>query len=233
MSVAAELYDLQEVDLALGRHRVRLQEIEDAIHESEELVQARQLKEEASQVVAGFRSRQTELEWEVDDVRSKASEVEAKLYGGTVRNPKELSDLDTDLKLLKGQTSRREDILLALMEEVDAADAVSQEAQATYSQLEADWKANCDQLLEEKAGLEPEVERLELQRRDVANTIDKAALNLYHVLRERRGGQAVVKVERGMCQGCRITLPMSVLQKTRIGLGLVQCVSCERILLVS
>ena len=233
MSVAAELYDLQEVDLALDRHRARLQEIEDAIPESEELVQARQLKEEAVQVVAGLRSRQTELEWDVDDVRSKASAVEAKLYGGTVRNPKELSDLDTDLKLLKGQASKREDILLALMEEVDAADAESQRAQATYSQLEADWRANCDQLLVEKAGLEPEVERLDLQRKDVANAIDRAALNLYQVLRERRGGQAIVKVERGMCQGCRISLPMSVLQKTRIGLGLVQCVSCERILLVS
>jgi predicted nucleic acid-binding Zn-ribbon protein len=36
-----------------------------------------------------------------------------------------------------------------------------------------------------------------------------------------------------MCQGCRITLPTSMLQKARAGLGLVQCVSCERILLVS
>jgi len=43
----------------------------------------------------------------------------------------------------------------------------------------------------------------------------------------------VVKVERGMCQGCRISLPMSVLQKARSGFDVVQCVSCERILYVS
>jgi predicted nucleic acid-binding Zn-ribbon protein len=43
----------------------------------------------------------------------------------------------------------------------------------------------------------------------------------------------VAHVERGMCKGCRITLPMSVLQKARAGVGLVQCVSCERILLVN
>ena len=61
-------------------------------------------------------------------------------------------------------------------------------------------------MLEEKAGLEPEVERLELQRRDIANAIDKAVLNLYRYC-ATGGGQAVVKVERGMCQGCRITLP--------------------------
>lgn len=217
----------------MDRHRARLEEIEDAIQETEELVQSRQVKEDASQVVAGLRSRLTELEWDVDDVRSKASAVEAKLYGGTVRNPKELSDLDTDLKALKGQASKREDVLLALMEEIDAADGEAREAQRTYSQLEAEWRTNCDHLLEERARLEPEVERLELERKVFAKGIDRAALSLYEVLRERRGGQAIVRVERGMCQGCRITLPMSVLQKTRIGLGLVQCVSCERILLVS
>ena len=147
MSVAAELYDLQEVDLALDRHRARLQEIEEAIQESEELVQARQLKEEASQVVAGLRSRQTELEWDVDNVRSKASEVEVKLYGGTVRNPKELSDLDTDLKLLKGRhpgvrTS------CALMGS-DTADAESQRRRRPIPSSSG-LEANRDQLLEEK-----------------------------------------------------------------------------------
>jgi predicted nucleic acid-binding Zn-ribbon protein len=43
----------------------------------------------------------------------------------------------------------------------------------------------------------------------------------------------VAVVERGLCQGCRISLPMSVVQKARAGAGLVKCVSCERILLVS
>jgi predicted nucleic acid-binding Zn-ribbon protein len=52
-------------------------------------------------------------------------------------------------------------------------------------------------------------------------------------LLERRQGRAVAKVERGMCGGCRISLPMTVLQKARSGLDVVQCVSCERILYVS
>ena len=63
--------------------------------------------------------------------------------------------------------------------------------------------------------------------------MDLAALSLYRALRERRQATAVAVVERGLCQGCRISLPMSVVQKARAGAGLVQCVSCERILLVS
>ena len=232
MTAATELFALQEIDLALDRARARLQEIDEGIQETEEMAGARQLKIEKEEVLSGLRSKQRELEWEVDQVRSKASEMEAKLYGGTVRNPKELSDLDTDVRALKAQASKREDVLLALMEEAETAEGEWRAAETEYSRIEADWSANRKVLLDEKAELEPEVQRLELQRTEQLSEIDRASLRLYEILRERRAGHAVARVEQGMCQGCRITLPMSVLQKTRTGVGLVQCVSCERILLV-
>ena len=233
MTIVAELLSLQEIDLALDRDRSRLEEIEAAMQDSEELIEARQVRAQKEEVLGGFRARQKDIEWEVDEVRAKATEMEAKLYGGTVRNPKELSDLDTDVRSLKGQASKREDSLLALMEEAEAAEAEFRVADATCAQIEADARATREQLLREKAGLEPEVARLEAQRKEQVAGIDRASLGLYELLRERRGGQAVAHVERGMCQGCRITLPMSVLQKARTGVGLVQCVSCERILLVN
>ena len=233
MTAATELFALQEIDVALDRARVRLQEIEEGMQETEELAEARRLKIEKEEALSGLRSKQRELEWEVEQVRSKASEMETKLYGGTVRNPKELSDLDTDVRSLKAQASKREDVLLALMEEAEMAETEWSAAEAEYSRIEADWNANREVLLDEKAGLEPEVQRLEQGRTEQLSEIDRASLRLYELLRERRAGQAVARVEQGMCQGCRITLPMSVLQKTRTGVGLVQCVSCERILLVN
>ena len=233
MTAVTELFALQEIDLALDRARTRLVEIEEGIQETEERAAARQAKAEKEEVLAGFRARQKDLEWEVDEVRSKASEMEAKLYGGTVRNPKELSDLDADVRSLKAQAAKREDVLLALMEEAETADAEYRGAEAEYLRIESAWQANRAGLLSERAELEPEVERLEAQRGQQIAEIGRAALGLYQLLRERRGGQAVARVDRGMCQGCRISLPMSVLQKARTGVGLVQCVSCERILLVS
>lgn len=233
MTAVTDLFALQEIDLALDRARVRLAEIEEGIQETEELAAARQVKAEKEEVLASFRARQKDLEWDVDEVRSKASEMEAKLYAGTVRNPKELSDLDADVRSLKAQAAKREDVLLALMEEAEAADAECRGAEAEYLRIESAWKANRTGLLEEKAELEPEVERLEAQRGQQVAEIGRPSLGLYQLLRERRGGQAVARVDRGMCQGCRISLPMSVIQKARTGVGLVQCVSCERILLVT
>lgn len=233
MTTAAELFALQEVDQALDRANARLAEIEEAMAEPSELIEARQRVEERRQHVSALRGRQKDLEWAVDEVRRKAVEVEGKLYGGSVRNPKELSDLQADLNSLQAQVRKREDDLLSLLVELEDAEGELARAEADCATLEAHWAEQRQRLLEEKATLEPEVQRLESVRSDRSAGADRSALNLYQTLRERRGGWAVAKVERGMCQGCRITLPMSVLQKARAGLGLVQCVSCERILFVS
>jgi len=233
MTTPAELYALQEVDLALDRAMARLVEIETALGESEELVEGRQGAEERRGRVAELRSQQTEREWAVDEARAKASVVEKKLYGGSVRNPKELEDLQADLASLQGQVRRREDALLAVLVELEDAETELRSAEAALSEVEARWQAGQERLRQEKGQLEPEIARLQEKRARQTQEMDQAVLGLYRVLRERRDGQAVARVERGMCQGCRITLPMSLLQKARSGVGLTQCVSCERILLVS
>ena len=75
--------------------------------------------------------------------------------------------------------------------------------------IEAAWKSSQEAMFLEKAKLEPEVEVLQGKRDSELEGKDRAALSLYDLLRERRGGVAVAAVERGMCQGCRISLPMS------------------------
>ena len=232
MASAADLYSLQEIDLELDRSHARLQEIEEKSQETEELKSARSLLEEREQLTRELQARQKDLEADVEQVRSKAAEVEAKLYGGKVTSPKELNDLNEDLKSLKAEAARREDKLLTLLVELDEAEAAAQEARSAYSQVEGDWREQRDQLMREKQQLEPRVQALTAERSQKGGDTDRSSLGLYELLRERKSGQAVAPVERGMCGGCRITLPMSILQKAKAGAGLVQCVSCERILYV-
>src|SRR3990170_4062781 len=98
MTTAAELYALQETDLALDRLRGRLAEIEKGLEETEDLIAACEEVEEKSRPAETLRARQKDLELAVDEVSRKASQVESKLYGGSVTSPKELQDLDADLK---------------------------------------------------------------------------------------------------------------------------------------
>ena len=233
MVTAPELYALQETDQALDKAQSRLAEIEAELVEGDEMALAREVAHEKRGAVDELRSRLSDAEWSVDEVRSKAAEVERKLYGGTVTNPKELADLDTDLKSLKRQITKREDLLLGLLVEMEEAEAQLASAKGRYADIEADWKQHQEDLLRERGQIEPQVAALQARRDVQSPSVDRLSLRLYERLRERHAGQAVAKVERGMCQGCRITLPVSILQKVRSGIDLIQCVSCERILFVS
>jgi len=233
MATAPELFALQETDQALDRAQARFAEIEAQLVESEELVSAREAVEERRKVVEELRSHLSDAETTVEDVRAKAAEVESKLYGGKITNPKELSDLDADLRSIKHLIANREDTLLALLVEIDEAEKQLAAADSIHEGIASAWTQKQEALLAEMARIEPEVAALRARREEQSPAIDGSSLRLYQRLRERHGGRAVARLERGMCQGCRISLPMSVLQKARSGIDLVQCVSCERILLVS
>ena len=211
----------------------RLSEAEAQLGETEELVAARELADQRRGETHQVQERQKTLDWDAEEVRRKALEIEGKLYGGTVKNPKELEDFQADLSSLRSQLRKREDALLEVMLELEDAETALKEAQAALAEVESAWKADQASLAQTQAALKGEIEALEAKRSRQLDGMDRAALSLYQTLRERRQGAAVAVVERGLCQGCRITLPMSILQKARSGLGLVQCVSCERILVVN
>ncbi|HVP05773.1 MAG TPA: hypothetical protein VMT90_08870 [Dehalococcoidia bacterium] len=231
MAAVADLLSLQDTDLQLDKALARIAEIDEALGESEELIQARATVEEKSAAARALRSEQKDIELTVDEVRNKAAEIEKKLYSGSVKNPKELQDLDADLKSLREETKRREEKLLGMLVQVDEAEGELATVTEALNAIETEWLSGQDNLRREKAEIEPEVARLQAIRNEEAAGVERNVLSLYNLLRERRGGIAVAKVERGMCQGCRISLPMSVIQRARTGNGIIQCVSCERILL--
>lgn len=233
MTGAAELYVLQEIDLAIDTRKAQLAAVESQLGETEELLSARRGAAEKQEPLRELRENQKQLEELVEQVRGKAAAIEKKLYGGTIRNPKELEDLQADFNALQAQVRRREDDLLLQMVRSEEAEEAFKEAEKVLREVERRWQADQEALLNEKTHLETELNELEERRQRQAKGYASEALALYDVLRSRKDGRAVVKVERGMCGGCRITLPMSLLQKAKAGSGLVQCVSCERLLFIS
>ena len=106
-------------------------------------------------------------------------------------------------------------------------------SEATASQhAEADWQADQEELRRgQGAGRRRDASSGRRARR--AGTADMDSGNAGPVrdaARRAKAGRAVARVERGTCQGCRITLPTHLVQRVRAGGMLVQCPSCERIL---
>jgi len=233
LSMGRQLYELQEIDLEIDAKREALSEVMGRLGQSEVLDQARlSLAGDEERLVELERS-QREQERQVEDLRSKSTASEEKLYGGTVKNPKELASLQEQVVNLQRKMRERDDKTLDIMAEVDTLQQKVSLKRGEVAKIEEDWRAEQASLSQQQAELGAALATLEQKGKDLAGKLDASSLELYQALRRKRHGRAVAKVEQGMCQGCRIALPMSELQRARLGQELVQCSSCERILYVS
>ena len=233
MSRGRQLYELQEVDLEIAAKKEALSLVENRLGESQALAEARISLAREEEGLAELQRNQRLGEWEVEDLRAKVALLEEKLYGGSVRNPKELASLQEQVENLKRRRRGLEDKVLDIMTEVETMQKKLSVKSGEAERIEENWREEQASLTRERAELSAALATLDQKREDLISRIDAASLELYQALKDKRQGRAVAKVEQGMCQGCRIVLPMSELQRARIGQALVQCSSCERILYVS
>ena len=233
MNHIRQLFALQEIDLEVDARRNRLDALEAQLGESEDLLQARQAVEAQRDLLAELEKKQRELEWAIDDLTSKLEPEEKKLYGGSIKNIKELTALQLEVESRHKHKRELEDRLLDIMTHLEQAQQDLERCQKALETIQTAWESQQKDILAELGSLETELSALKQRRQAVVGEIPHPLLNLYESVRASRGGLAVVKAERGMCQGCRITLPTSDLQRARTGEMVVQCSSCARLLYVS
>jgi predicted nucleic acid-binding Zn-ribbon protein len=232
MSDLQLLSQLQDEDLAIEAKIVSLQEIESSLGETGDLLAARSQVESLRELLHQQEQRLRELELDVDDLNEHVAAEEKKLYGGTVRNPKELEGLQRDLNQRRAKKNQIEDRELEVMADVEVTQAELQLAQEELTRTRAAWEEHQRELSTRQAKISRELETLRGTRSQLAASVEPANISLYERLRREKRGRAVSRVERSTCMGCRIALPMGVVQHARAGRDFVYCPSCGRILYV-
>ncbi|MBI2865895.1 MAG: hypothetical protein HYX99_00845 [Chloroflexi bacterium] len=233
MSISRLLYSLQERDLTLDFRREALRETELRLADESALLQAQQELEDSRGRLSRLERDLREAEGGAEDLRSKVLALEDKLYSGKVGNPKELLALQEETRNIKSLLRKQEDRALELMLQVDAARESVAQLRGTFQDVTQKRQIEREDLMAQRAALEEEIAALEAERRSLIAGVEARDMDLYSRLRTSRQGKAVAKVEGGMCQGCRISLPTHFWQQARMGSQLVQCTSCSRILYVS
>ena len=233
MTVVQQLYDLLGVDDDIDRHNQSIASLDVALEDTRQLEETRQAVEETRDTLRKQQAERTDLELTAEASQQKSGEVEGKLYGGTVRNPRELEDLQAELNMLREQQKKHEESLLQALEAVEETESSLSALEGSLQEMEATWKTEKARMLEERSSLQESLSQLQKKRDGMSALVSPVHLRMYDGLRSTRQGLAVVKVERGMCQGCRITLPTRVVQQARTSQEPVKCPSCSRILYAS
>lgn len=228
MSLAGQLYKLQQLDMELQKKQQELSEVENQLSDNKALVATEYKLASQKEQLEDARKKQKSSEWELEDLQEKVRKIDNKLYSGTTKDSKELVNLEKEVKGLKSQIRTREDALLGLMSQVEEIEAEAKTTTEELKRLEREWEQRQETLRPRKNEIKTVLAKLRGNRNGLAQQFDSETLNIYERIK-LTSGQAIVKVEKGRCLGCHVTVPTSQGQKVKAG-DLIQCNNCSRIL---
>lgn len=230
MSASLGLYRLQVVDSRLDEIRARLNEILQLLENDTEMKKALARVDKADNAHNKTWQSLIKAEQEVRAQKIKIEQSEAKLYSGSVKNPKELQDLQHEVAALKRYLDTLEDRQLeAMLEEENHAITKQKEIDA-YELLRINLENQNKDLIEEQVKLKIELERYESERQATLPPLDANLLAVYEDLRQQKRGIAVTLVSDGACAACGTTLTPALNQSVRQSSLICYCPSCKRIL---
>ncbi len=230
MSQSLDLYRLQRIDTQYEKISSRFREIDQILQKDEALSQAQKLMAEAENSLQSARNILRLAEGAVQSQSIKIEQNEASLYGGKVKNPKELQDLQNENLALKRYKSVLEDKQLDAMIALEAAEAEHKTASANLKQVQDTSEQKNAKLVAERDSLQRDIERLDSERQVTAAPIPADILSIYNKLRQQKRGLAVAAVIDETCAACGSTLTPAYWQAARSPHQISYCPTCGRIL---
>jgi len=230
MNQAALLYNLQLLDTRIASISQKLKKIETLINE-DQLVQNAKIELELaeSQLLTANKSL-LEIEDKVKTLQIKIEQSTSSLYSGSVKNPKELQDLQSELISLKHRISTLEDLQLDCMMLVEGYSTERDLKEKNHNISIAENSEQKARLRGEADQLKKNLDNLFIERQAVSGSISQENLLIYDALRLKKRGVAVAKNEDTSCSACGSILRPSEIQTTRSSNSLTFCSTCGRII---
>ncbi len=231
MNSARALHELQATDQQLASRRSEYRRVTRDLETQGGLPSLRERAERARKGELEARLESARLESESAALSERLARLEERLYGGAITNVRELTAIETEHAGAKRELAQVDES--SEPAQIAAAEAMklNEQRQAELEEAERIWGENESQLKSMRRRLGRQCLKMHEERKISTSGLPAEALSLYNSLLIRKGGVAVVRVERGVCQGCRVRLPLRELARIRAAGSLVSCSSCGRILL--
>ena len=163
-------------------------------------------------------------------MKEQVSELETRLYGGSITNVRELTAIETEHSAVRRSLAQVEESIAPAEVAAEHARQQFEDLTKELAEKEKHWTTRLIELRQEKVKMGNEFNKmLELRNAEASEIPDEDLARYTRLFRSNRG-VAVVKVERGVCQGCAVRLPVGELTRLRNSDGPIPC-SCGRALL--
>jgi predicted nucleic acid-binding Zn-ribbon protein len=160
----------------------------------------------------------------------KIQETDTALYGGKIKIPKELQDLQKEIISLKKHLDILENVEIDEMLAVETVQAELEKSELSLQKATVESMEKNATLNGRKMTLEHEMNRLANEKKAVASSLNSDDLDLYERLRKTKRGIAVAALVSGSCSACGAMLTPADRQSARSPNQVYFCPSCGRII---
>jgi uncharacterized protein len=167
------------------------------------------------------------LETEIQDMDGKIQKAGVKL--GSVKKNEEYTAALNEIEYIKKLKFTTEDKVLQLMEEIDQTEGQMRDFKDKKAETSKRVEAGILAVERETEQLDREIRALEETRDRLTRVMETDLLKKYRLLLERKNGQAVSAVIRGVCQTCHLGFPPQRFIELLKGDSLITCPHCNRL----
>jgi uncharacterized protein len=224
------LFQLQKIDTRIDALSKRLNEIDRIRNDNSSRKQIEDTLTAINKTSSQQKMNYDAIEEKVHSKKLKIEQSESSLYGGLVKNPKELQDLQTEIKLLKQSVATLEDDQLQQLVDLESTEAQVNSIEKSLKDFDAKLAVEFSAFFAEEADKKIEKEKLLQERKAVLDQVNPEFLSTYQALRKAKNGIAVAAIEDGSCQVCGSTLTPADCQTAKSQSHMGTCSSCGRIL---
>lgn len=230
MSPFELLVRLQSVDRDWDEKARLYESVKKQLADQSELVSRRTAHGRLADELSATRGDLRDGELALDSLHERVRKVEAELYSGRVRSPKELENLRKDSEHLRRRISQLEDRVLLAMTQVDELEEAARQGEQELRAFEVEWQETRRSLATQHEALRTSLRQLQQMREELRGQLGRAELGLYDELRAKKAGMALSLVKDGICQTCRVTVPTYKARMVESRRAIVTCEGCGRIL---
>ena len=225
-----QLFSLQELDLQLARIQADAGTAANELNSNPGIEQLEAALLEEREKLQQVQGRQREQRLDVESQKERSTRLDSQLYAGAITNPRDLESLEQEVSHARDLLKLRDDESLEPAVQAEEAQTNCVALEKKFGEKTSAWQSRQTALQNDIDRWATEKDMLLAQRDNLTAGLDPATLQQYEGLRLAKKGLAVARVERGLCQVCRMSLPTHQRQKVRNGRQMVLCNSCGRIL---
>ncbi len=227
------LWELQELDLAINDIKRKIENAPQlsGVEEAKEYKAEKEREYgELEEKLNNDRKKLKKLELQEQKITGDRQELNDSMYGGKVKNIKELEQMQRRMDSLAEEKKKVEEEILVLMESIEEQEDNLERVERELSEGRQTLVEKENRLEEELNSLNRELSRLQDEREQQSAKIDQQYLDKYQVLAEKCQGKALAKVENDICSGCRVFISSAQRGHLYNPSAMVYCENCGRLL---